>query len=82
MKRIAECDLDDLCVALDDIGVNIGQLDPMVITPEYLQELYLYLLHMQLLAWKAGKSHRQIIRETNQLLHEGKQVIRTRKRLR
>jgi hypothetical protein len=77
MKRIAECDMDVLYITLDKIGVNVEDLDITSITSEYLQELYRYLLQMQLVAWKAGKSHRGIIRETNQLLREEESVIKT-----
>lgn len=81
MKRIAECDADALYIALNNIGINVEKLDEEKITAQYLQELYLYLLHMQLLAWKAGKRHNQLIRETNQLLQEEKSVAKMSRRL-
>jgi hypothetical protein len=77
MKRIAECDMDVLYITLDKIGVKTEKLDIANITTDYLQELYRYLLQMQLIAWKAGKSHQQIIREINQLLREEESVIKT-----
>ena len=76
MKRITECDVNALYIALDKIGIKVEDLNMETITPEYLQDLYRYLLQMQLVAWKAGKSYRQLIRETNLALHEKKPVIK------
>lgn len=75
MKRIAECDELALYIALDNVGVNIENFDQTTVSVEYLQELYHYLLRMQLVAWKAGKSYRQLIRETNLALREDKPII-------
>ena len=76
MKRMGECDDDTLYIALDNIGINVGELDMAAITREYLQDLYRYLLRMQLIAWKAGKSHRQVIRDANLALREDKPIIK------
>jgi hypothetical protein len=77
MKRIVECDKDALCKALNNIGITVEELDMTAITPEYLQDLYRYLLRMQLAAWKAGKTCGQLIRETNQALRDEKPVLKT-----
>lgn len=80
MKRIAECDADALYLTLDGIGINMKELDKADPDVEYLRELYCFLLHMQLLAWKAGKSHRGIIRTVNRSLDE-KSLVSTTRRL-
>jgi hypothetical protein len=76
MKRIAECDQDALYIALDNIGINVEEFDIANTTTEYLQELYRYLIQMQIIAWKAGKNHNEIIKETNYLLREEKAIIK------
>jgi hypothetical protein len=75
MKKVSECDADTLYLALDRIGINVKELDKSDPTLEYLKELYGFLLHMQLFAWKAGKSHRGIIRATNDALIGGKPIL-------
>lgn len=76
MKRIAECDEDALYIALENVGINVKDLDMTATTQEYLQDLYRYLLQMQLVAWKAGRSYRQLILETNRALREEKPIIK------
>jgi hypothetical protein len=80
MKRIAECDANTLYLTLDRIGVNMKELDKVDPSVEYLRELYRFLLHMQLLAWKAGKSHRGIIRTVHHSLLDGKPLVSTTRR--
>jgi hypothetical protein len=77
MKKVAECDADTMYLALDKIGVNVRELDKIEPTLEYLRELYGFLLRMQLLAWKAGKSHRGIVRTTNEALISGRPILST-----
>ena len=77
MKRIAECDEDALYISLDSIGVNVEDLDMTTISVEYLQELYRYLLRMQLVAWKAGKNCHQLIRDTNRALREDRVIFKS-----
>jgi hypothetical protein len=65
MKRLADCDADTMYMALERIGVNMRELDKLDPSVQYLQELYGFLLNGQLLAWKAGKRHRSLIRAAN-----------------
>lgn len=65
MQRITQCDADTMYVILAKIGVNMRELDKRDPSVQYLRELYAFLLHMQLIAWKQGKSHRGIVRAFN-----------------
>jgi len=68
MQPISKCDADTMYLALSEIGINMRELDKKDPSLQYLKELYTFLLYAQLLAWKTGKSHRQVIRIANQAL--------------
>lgn len=68
MQTISKCDADTMYLALSDIGINMRDLDKKNPSLQSLKELYTFLLYAQLVAWKNGKSHRQIIRIANQIL--------------
>lgn len=74
MRLIRECDANTLYMALSEIGINMRELDKKDPSVQYLRELYGFLLHAQLLAWKSGKSHRQLIRSANHALLELKPI--------
>jgi hypothetical protein len=74
MQRIGDCDADTMYMTLREIGINMKELDKKEPSVQYLRELYGFLLYAQLLAWKSGRSHRQIIRIVNQTLVESKPV--------
>ena len=63
MKRIAECDKYALYQILENVGINMKDLAGTSRSTQELVELYSYLLRMQLTARKAGKNHREIIRD-------------------
>lgn len=65
MQRLAQCDADTMYAILSNIGINMRELDKRDPSVQYLRELYAFLLHMQLLAWKEGRSHRGIVRGFN-----------------
>ncbi len=50
---------------LSKTGINMRELDKRDPSVQYLRELYAFLLRMQLVAWKQGKSHRGIVRAFN-----------------
>ncbi len=68
MQRIINCDADEMYMILSDIGINMRELDKKDPSVNSLRELYGFLLHAQLLAWKEGKSHRNVIRAINQAI--------------
>lgn len=76
MQRIMNCDADTMYMVLSAIGINMRELDKKDPSINTLRELYGFLLHAQLLAWKAGKSHRNIIRAVNQTIVGPKQISR------
>lgn len=65
MQRITQCDADTMWAYLARIGINMKELDKRDPSVQYLRGLYAFLLHMQLIAWKQGKSHRGIVRAFN-----------------
>lgn len=80
MMRIDECDKDAMYSVLQNIGINMRDLVGTSRTTDELIELYSYLLRMQLTAWKAGKSHREIVREANEALRKERNMLRASKR--
>ena len=82
MTKVFECDADTLYLQLDKIGVNMRELDKSDPAVEYLRELYAFLLHMQTIAWKAGKSHVGIIRATNEALTSKRPIPSTISKIR
>ena len=81
MPAISKCDADTMYLALSEIGINMRELDKKDPSLQYLQELYAFLLYAQLVAWKSGRGHRQLIRIVNQTLVGPKQqkTIRAKK---
>lgn len=74
MQRIGDCDADTMYATLSEIGINMRELDKKDPSAQYLRELYGFLLYAQLLSWKSGRSHRQIIRIVNQTISESKSL--------
>lgn len=79
MMRIDECDKDAMYSVLQNIGINMRDLVRTSRTTDELVELYSYLLRMQLRAWKAGKSHREIVREANEALRKERKMLQASK---
>lgn len=77
--RIEECDKDAMYLVLQSVGINMRDLVGISRTTDELVELYSYLLRMQLRAWKAGKSHREVVREANEALRKERKMLRVSK---
>lgn len=77
MRKATDWDADTLYLQLEKIGVDMRKLDKCDPTVEYLRELYGFLLHMQLLAWKSGNNHTGVIRATNDAISHKRPIFRT-----
>lgn len=73
--RIEECDKDAMYLVLQNVGINMKDIVGSSRTTDELVELYRYLLRMQLRAWKAGKSHREVVREANEALRKERKTV-------
>lgn len=68
MQKLDECDSDDMFDLLYKIGIDMEALARRRPSVQRMRELYAALLHLQLIAWKQGESHNELIMTFNKSL--------------